>query len=136
MKNLNSIILEGNCVREPNVSITAKGTAICNFSIASHRTYKIGETFEQEVSFFDIEAWGKLAERVSQQCKKGRGVRVVGRLKQNRWEDTDGKKNSKIRIVAEHVEFKPEPKPLETAVSSAAPLPGSAPAKQEEISVF
>ena len=134
MKNLNSIILEGNCVREPNVTITAKGTTICTFALATHRTYKVGETFEQEVSFFDIEAWGKLAERVSPQCKKGRGVRVVGRLKQNRWEDADGKKNSKIRIVAEHIEFKPEAKPLETAATVNATSPSMP--KQEEIAVF
>jgi len=133
MKNLNSIILEGNCVREPNVTITAKGTAICTFSIATHRTYKLGDTFEKEVSFFDIEAWGKLAERVSHQCKKGRGVRVVGRLKQNRWEGTDGKKNSKIRIVAEHVEFKPEQKSQDIIASANL---NTVTSKQEEISVF
>lgn len=133
MKNLNSIILEGNCVRDPNVTITSKGTAICTFSIASNRIYKVGETFEKEVSFFDIEAWGKLAERVSHQCKKGRGVRVVGRLKQSRWEDTNGKKNSKIRIVAENVEFKPENKFQIPVQQTATP---AQPAQQEEISVF
>ncbi|NLK46910.1 MAG: single-stranded DNA-binding protein [Treponema sp.] len=135
MKNLNSIILEGNCVREPNVTITAKGTTVCTFAVASHRTYKIGEIFAKEVSFFDIEAWGKLAERVSHQCKKGRGVRVVGRLKQNRWEGSDGKKNSKIRIVAENIEFKPETKQQETSFAKNN-VPVAETKQTDEIAVF
>ena len=45
--------------------------------------------------------------------KKGRGVRVVGRLKQDRWTDADGKGRSRIFIVAEHVEFKPQLKKLD-----------------------
>ena len=137
MNNLNSIILEGNLARDPSLAEPVPGFKKCIFSLGVNRFYKNRKNESvDEVSFFDIETWGKLAERVSHQCKKGRGVRVVGRLKQNRWEGSDGKQNSKVRIVAEHVEFKPEPKPLEAAAASATPLPGSAPAKQEEISVF
>lgn len=107
MNNLNNIILEGNCVEDPVLSITSKGTPFCIFSIANNRSYKSGDEYQKEVSFFDIEVWGRLAEVISQYCQKGRGVRVVGRLKQNRWEGEDGKKFSRIRVVAEHVEFKP-----------------------------
>ena len=63
---------------------------------------------EKEVGFFDIEAFGKLAESCQSQGHKGRGVRVVGRLKQDRWDGADGKQHSKISIVAEHAEFRPE----------------------------
>ena len=59
------------------------------------------------MSFFDIESWGQLAIVCSQQCIKGRGIRVVGRLKQGRWTDNSGKNHSKITIIAEHVEMKP-----------------------------
>lgn len=107
MKNLNSLILEGNCVRDPELFTTSKGTVICKFSIANNRYYKVGDKFEQEVSFFDVEVWGKLATITANYCSKGRGLRIVGRLKQSRWEDKDGKTCSKVRIVAEHVEFKP-----------------------------
>jgi single-strand DNA-binding protein len=41
--------------------------------------------------------------------QKGRGVRVVGRLRQERWTDKDGGNRERILVVAEHVEFKKEP---------------------------
>jgi len=109
MNNLNSILIEGNLIRDPELRSTPKGTQICTFTIASNRYYKNNnDSFEKEVSFFDIEAWAKLAESAYRVGKKGRGVRVVGRLKQTRWQDVDSKSHSKITIVAEHIEFRPE----------------------------
>ena len=110
MNNLNSILIEGNLVRDPLLRSTSKGTQICSMSIASNRYYKqdSNSTYEKEVSFFDVETWAKLAEVCYAKGKKGRGVRVVGRLKQSRWNDTDGKSHTRICIVAEHVEFRPE----------------------------
>jgi single-strand DNA-binding protein len=49
-----------------------------------------------------------LAEVCGEYLKKGRGVRIVGRLAQDRWTDPEGKPRSKVYIVAEHVEFKPQ----------------------------
>jgi single-strand DNA-binding protein len=108
MNSLNSILIEGNLVRDPTYKETAKGTPVCTFSIASNRFYKSGDNVEKEVSFFDVETWAKLAEQCYNLGHKGRGVRVVGRLKQDRWTDGDGKARSKVAIVAEHVEFRPE----------------------------
>ena len=108
MNNLNSILIEGNLVRDPLLRSTPKGTQVCNMCLASNRYYKQDTGFEKEVSFFDIETWAKLAEACYAKGKKGRGVRVVGRLKQNRWSDPEGKSHSKVTIVAEHVEFRPE----------------------------
>ena len=106
MNNLNSILIEGNLVRDPQIKATQKGTSVCNFTIASNRFFRQSNGLEKEVSFFDIETWGKLAERANSLGHKGRGVRVVGRLKQERWTDKDGKAKSKVVIVAEHVEFR------------------------------
>jgi single-strand DNA-binding protein len=108
MSNLNSILIEGNLVRDPLLRTTQKGVSLCTFSLASNRYYKQESGLEQEVSFFDVEAWSKLAENCYHLGHKGRGVRVVGRLKQNRWNGADGKQHSRINIVAEHVEFSPE----------------------------
>ena len=108
MNNLNSVLIEGNLVRDPLLRATPKGTPVCIFSLATNRTYKQDGGFEKEVSFFDVETWAKLAENCCKLGYKGRGVRVVGRLKQDRWVGTDGKSHSKITIVAEHVEFRPE----------------------------
>jgi single-strand DNA-binding protein len=108
MNNLNSILIEGNFVRDPMFRSTAKGASLCTFSLASNRYYKNENGLEQEVSFFDVEAWAKLAETCQEMGYKGRGVRVVGRLKQDRWNDNEGKLHSKVSIVAEHIEFRPD----------------------------
>ena len=107
MNSLNSILIEGNLTRDPELKSTAKGTPVCSFSVASNRFYKQDEEYQKEVSFFDVETWAKLAESCAEYLEKGRGVRVVGRLKQDRWQDQDGNPRSKVKIVAEHVEFKP-----------------------------
>jgi single-strand DNA-binding protein len=108
MNSLNSILLEGNLVRDPELNETPKGTKVCNFNIVSNRFYRQGEEMQKEVSFFDVEAWAKIAEFCAEYLHKGRGVRVVGRLKQDRWEDSEGQKHAQIKIVAEQVEFRPE----------------------------
>jgi single-strand DNA-binding protein len=108
MNNLNSIIMEGNIVRDPQYRITPKGTPVCTFSLASSRYFNNDNGYEKEVSFFDVETWGKLAEACNNKGKKGRGVRIVGRLRQDRWQGADGKPRARISIVAEHVEFRPE----------------------------
>ena len=115
MNNLNSILIEGNIVREPELRSLTKGTTVSTFQIATNRFFKQDTGMEKEVSFFNIQAWSKLAERVGSQGQKGRGVRVVGRLKQDRWQDRDGKAQSKIFIVAEHIEFRPEIKKNQSA---------------------
>ena len=108
MKHLNNVIIEGNCVRDPKVNITNSGKTVCNFSIANSRYYKTDKGFVQDVSFIDVQTWGKWAEIVSEKCKKGSGVRIVGRLKQLRWIDSTNKNRSKIIVLAEHIDFKPE----------------------------
>jgi single-strand DNA-binding protein len=108
MNNLNSILIEGNLVRDPLYRSTPKGTPLCTFSLASNRFYKQDSGLEKEVSFFEVETWSRLAEACKEHGRKGRGVRVVGRLKQDRWNSNDGKQHSKITIVAEHVEFRPD----------------------------
>ena len=121
MNNLNSILIEGNLVRDPLLRSTPKGTQVCMLSLASNRYYKQDSGFEKEVSFFDVETWAKLAEACYSKGRKGRGVRVVGRLKQDRWSGPDGKAHSRITIVAEHVEFRPEFK------KEARPVPDEIP---------
>lgn len=110
LSNLNSIIIEGNLVKDPALKSTPNGHDVCMFAVASNRYYKQNEQTEKEVSYFDVETWSKLALACGNNLKKGRGVRVVGRLKQERWMDQNGKAQAKIKIVAEHVEFKPQAK--------------------------
>jgi len=108
MNSLNSILIEGNLTKDPKLSETPKGTPVCNLSLASNRYYKQDGNPQNEVSFFDVEVWSKLADTCAEYLSKGRGVRVVGRLKQDRWQGKEGKPVSRVKIVAEHVEFRPE----------------------------
>ncbi len=107
MNSLNSILVEGNLTRDPEIKKTPKGTSVCSFSMASNRFYRQDEETKKEVSFFNVETWAGLADVCMEHLNKGRGVRVVGRLKQDRWVDADGGNHDKIKIIAEHVEFKP-----------------------------
>ncbi len=116
MNQLNSIILEGNVVKKAVLTKPTAGFVVCKFPLAVNRKTKSpdGEQHE-EVSYFDIETYGEMAEKCSKYCDKGQGIRVVGRLKQSRWKENDVSK-SKIYVVAEHVEYKfHKPKPEEVA---------------------
>ena len=79
MNQLNQIIIEGNLVREPEVKDTAKGTKLATFTIASNRyTRRSNGEFEQEVCYFDCEAWGESANAAANKGRKGCGCRIVG----------------------------------------------------------
>lgn len=111
MNALNQIILEGNLTRDVTVRDFQNGSKVCTLPIAVNRRYKTSEgTFADDVSYFEVDTYGNLADACAQWCPKGRGIRVVGRLKQNRWTDEEGKAHSKVKVIAEHIEFKPMPK--------------------------
>ena len=109
MNNLNSVLIEGHLARDPELSYTATGKPVCRLRIGSNRSFKKDDEYQQEASFFDITVWGKQAEACSEYLEKGRGVRIVGRLKEDRWQDQEGNNRSKVQVVAEHVEFMPKP---------------------------
>jgi single-strand DNA-binding protein len=107
MNHLNSILLEGELVRNPQYSLDKEGGPACSFSLASKRYFKNQSGFETETSYFDIETTGKLASQCKEQGREGRGIRVVGRLKQEHGLNAEGKPVFRILVVAEHVEFRP-----------------------------
>jgi single-strand DNA-binding protein len=78
--------------------------------LASNRYFKQDEETQKEVAFFEVTSWARLAEVCGESLLEGRGVRVVGRRKQDRWTSPEGQARSKVSIVAEHVEFKPQMK--------------------------
>ncbi len=107
MAYLNKVFLIGNLTRDPELRVTPKGTAICQFGIAVNRQFKdeSGAT-RDETTFVDIEAWGKQGELVSKYLTKGSLAMVEGRLKLDQWEDkTSGQKRSKIKVVLDNVQF-------------------------------
>ncbi|MDE1920792.1 MAG: single-stranded DNA-binding protein [Candidatus Omnitrophica bacterium] len=105
--SLNSVNVMGNLTRDPEIKQISSGRSVCNLSIANNRTYlKEGEKVN-EVSYFDVEVWGKAGENCAKYLTKGSGVIVEGRLKQERWEK-DGKSLSHIRVTANMVHFLPK----------------------------
>ena len=107
MASLNKVFLIGNLTRDPELRVTPKGTAICQFGLAVNRQYKddSGAT-RDETTFVDIEAWGKQGELVSKYLAKGSPAMVEGRLKFDQWEDkTSGQKRSKLKVVLDNVQF-------------------------------
>ena len=107
MANFNKVIIAGNLTRDPELRYTPKGTAVARITLAVNRSYT-GEdgTRKEEVSFVDVDVWGRQAEVISQYMKKGRPVLVEGRLKQDTWEDKNThQKQSKLKVVLESFSF-------------------------------
>jgi single-strand DNA-binding protein len=108
MASFNRVIIAGNLTRDPELRYTPKGTAVARITLAVNRTYTAGEGGEkkEEVSFVDVDVWGRQAEVISQYMKKGRPLLVEGRLKQDTWEDKNTKqKQSKLKVVLENFSF-------------------------------
>jgi single-strand DNA-binding protein len=107
MANLNKVMLIGNLTRDPELRVTPKGTAICTFSLAVNRKFKDESGGErEEVTYVDIEAWGKAGENISKYCTKGRPLFVEGRLRLDQWEDKNTKeKRSRMKVVCENFQF-------------------------------
>ena len=104
------VVIEGNLTQDPELTVVPSGKSVCRFSIATNRFYRnADQTLVNEVTYIDIDSWGSLAEGCAKYLHKGRGVRVVGRLKQDRWQSEDSKIHDRYVVVAEHVEFHPEP---------------------------
>lgn len=106
MASLNRVILVGNLTRDPELRFTPSGSPVAGFGLAVNRTYtnKQGEKVEN-VDFFNIVVWAKLAELCAEYLKKGRPVALEGRLSSRSWETEDGQKRSVVEVVAENVQF-------------------------------
>lgn len=107
MANLNRVLLIGNLTRDPELRVTPKGTAICQFGLAISRTFKDeNNQTREEATFVDIEAWGKQGELIAKYCTKGRPLFVEGRLRFDQWEDkATQQKRSKLKVVLENFQF-------------------------------
>lgn len=140
MASYNKVLLMGNLTRDPELRYTPKGTAVARIGMAMNRRWRT-ETGEdrEEVTFVDVDAFGRQAEVLAQYLKKGNPLFVEGRLKLDTWEDknTHQKKNQ-MRVVLESFNFiggparndgsAPAPAPAHRPVPAAAAAPAAAPA--------
>ncbi len=126
--SLNSVNIMGNLTRDPELKSTPSGKAVCKMSIANNRIYVKNNERVTEVSYFDIDVWGTVAENCAKYLKKGSGIIVEGRLRQDRWEK-DGKTQSRVTITANNIHFMPKRKddssaPGERGAETVADRPG------------
>jgi single-strand DNA-binding protein len=129
MASFNRVILAGNLTRDPELRYTPKGTAVAKIGLAVNRTWKSesGES-KEEVTFIDIEAWGRQAEVIAQYMRKGRPLLVEGRLKLDTWEDKNThQKQSKLKVVLETFSFIDSKGPDGGAPAGEAPRRSAAP---------
>jgi len=132
--SLNKVTLAGNLTRNPGVKFLANDLAVANFGLAVNEKYKDKDGNKKEsVTFFDCEAWGRTAELIGQYLNKGNPCYVEGKLRLDTWDDKDGQKKSKLKIVVDVVQFlggkrdeserpaidDPEPKPQRPAPTPA-----------------
>ncbi len=115
MANLNKVLLIGNLTRDPELRYTPKGTAVAQIGLAVNRVWNDEQGQQkEEVTFIDIEAWGRLAETAGKYLTKGRPVFVEGRLKLDSWEDKETKqKRNRMKVVAETIQFLSAPRNAE-----------------------
>lgn len=104
MTDLNTVMLVGRVVRDAELKYTNSGLAQSRFSIAVNRSVKKGDQWTEEVSYFDINLWGKQAEGLSKFLLKGKQIAIQGELRQNRWEK-DGQTTSKVEIQVQNIQL-------------------------------
>jgi single-strand DNA-binding protein len=107
MASFNKVILVGNLTRDPELRYTPKGMAIAKVGLAVNRvwTNEAGEK-KEEVTFVDVDVFGRTAENVGQYMRKGSPILIEGRLRLDQWDDKQtGQKRSKLGVVAETVQF-------------------------------
>lgn len=106
MSSFNKVILMGNLTRDPELRVTAGGLSICKIGLAVNRVYntKDGER-KEEVTFVDVDAFGRQAETISKYLSKGRSIMLEGRLRFDTWETPNGEKRSKLGVILENFQF-------------------------------
>ena len=101
MSDMNVVVLTGRLTADPELAQVGENS-VANFAIAVH-DFKGGEEY---TNFFDLSAWGKLAETVSTYLTKGRWVSIRGKRRHETWEK-DGQKRSRVRVLAQDLQMLP-----------------------------
>ncbi len=103
--DLNTVALIGRLGKDAELKTSSHGTVSANFSIAVNRQVKKNDQYEEHTDWYDCVLYGKLAEALCQYMTKGTQLSIQGSLRQERWEDDQGGKHSRIRVVAQQVQL-------------------------------
>ncbi|HEY4522306.1 MAG TPA: single-stranded DNA-binding protein [Candidatus Paceibacterota bacterium] len=105
---INKALVFGNITRDPELRALPSGMNVCNFSVATNRTYKDRDGKKQEqTDFHNIVVFGRQADTVAQYLKKGSSVYVEGRMQTRSWEQ-NGEKKYRTEVIADRVQFGPK----------------------------
>lgn len=99
---LNSVCMLGRITQDLELKNSSSGLPYLNFSIANSKRNKDGE---DEVNFFKLVAFGKIAETIFNYFSKGDRILIQGELKQNRYTDSQGVKKSDVSIIVSAIDF-------------------------------
>ena len=106
MPSYNKVLLMGNLTRDVQLKSTAGNQSVADLAIAVNRKFKLKDgTEKEEVTYVDCECWGPRADVIAKYFSKGKPIFIEGRLKLDSWEDKDGQKRSKMRVVIEDFQF-------------------------------
>ena len=100
-RGLNKVQIIGHLGKDPEMRYTPNGRPVTAFSVAVNRSWVAGDGDKrEETEWFNVVAWGNLAEICKQYLTKGQQVYIEGRLQPRRWEDKEGNKHSSVEVVA------------------------------------
>jgi single-strand DNA-binding protein len=100
-RGLNKVMIIGHLGRDPEMRYTPSGRPVTTYSVATNRTWNTSDGERHtETEWFNVVAWGNLAEICKQYLSKGQQVYVEGRLQTRRWEDSDGNQHTSTEVVA------------------------------------
>ena len=105
MASFNRVVLVGNLTRDVELRRTPQGTAVTDVGLAVNERVKRNDEWVDEANFFDITLWGRTAEVASEYLSKGSSVLIEGRLKYETWQQDDGAKRSKVKVVGERMQM-------------------------------
>lgn len=102
---MNTVILQGNLSRDPELKFTTTGTAVCDFSVAINEEYENKKKEKCQITtYVDCKAWRGMAEKIGESYRKGTAAVVMGKLRTDSWEDKQTKqKRYKTYVLAEAV---------------------------------
>jgi single-strand DNA-binding protein len=100
-RGLNKVMVIGHLGKDPEMRYTPSGRPVTTFSVAVSRSWNTADGERRtETEWFNIVAWGNLAEICKQYLYKGQQVYIEGRLQTRRWEDKEGQKHTSVEVVA------------------------------------
>jgi single-strand DNA-binding protein len=157
MPSYNKVLLMGNLTRDPELRYLPSNMAVVNIGLAINRRWRNQQgEMQEDTTFVDCEMFGRRAEVMNQYLRKGQPVFIEGRLRLDQWEDRDGNKRSKLKVIAESFEFidsrgeggprsgdsesgggasrgRPAPRPAGAGAGSAPPADAHPPMDEDDI---